>query len=212
MRKYFIALILLAPIFIHSQTFKSYGLRTGYSIESSGWEDPDTLGNNYHNKTYITVFNLGLYGEFFAFKNFNTIVDLGYKWRQYFFQYDQGNVNDIRDIRNSFSYITLSVSEKIKFDSDRWSFYVYGGLKSDLQLSKSTEKDIQDVFDKSESLLFGTTAGIGFAKRFSKFWRISFDVYFERDFNKMYKSSSGFVRNQEIGLRIGVGPYNPANK
>lgn len=205
-------LILLAPIINNSQTFKSYGLRTGYSLESSGWENPDTLGNNYHNKAYISAFNIGFYGEFLAVKNFNTVIDLGYKWRQYFFQYDLGNVNDVRDIRNSMSFVTLSVSEKIKFDSDRWSIYIYGGLKSDLQLSKSTERDIQNIFESSKSFLIGTTAGVGFAKRFSKFWRISFDVYLERDLNKMYESSSGFVRNQEIGLRIGVGPYNPANK
>jgi hypothetical protein len=212
LKKYCTVFILLVPIILNSQTFKSYGLRTGYSLESSGWEHPDTLGNNYHNKAYISAFNVGLYGEFFAVKNLNTIVDIGYKWRQYFFQYDLGNANDVRDIRNSLSYITLSVSEKIKFDSDRWSIYAYGGLKSDYQIGKSTEKDIQNVFEDSKSFLFGATGGVGFAKRFSKFWRISFDIYFEKDLNKMYESGFGHVQNQEIGLRVGIGPYNPANK
>jgi len=211
-KKYLAVLFLLLPLLIQSQTFKSYGIKTGHSFDASGWEHPDTLGNNYHNKAYISTFSMGLFGEFFGQKYFNGMIDLGYKWRQFFFQYDLGNPNDNRDIRNAFNYFTLAITEKVKVESGRWNVHMYAGVKTELMFSKNIERDIQNIFENSKSLLYGFTAGAGFSKRFSQFWRISFDVYFERDLTKMYESNTGFIRNQEIGVKIGVGPYNPAKK
>jgi hypothetical protein len=184
----------------------------GFSLHDNGWSKPDTFGFYYHDKVYISTYHFGLYGEFLSTRFLSTMTDLSVVFKKYFFEYDLGNVNDAREVNNSSYLIRLSVYEKLKFDFDRWSIYTFGGLRSDFRLNKSIEKDFQNVFADSKSLLLGTTAGVGFGKRISRFWRISFDIYYDYDLTKMYESSNGYVRNSSIGLRIGFGPYNPANR
>lgn len=213
MKKYIILLLVITPLLIHSQTFKSYGLYGGYSFDGKGWENPDTIGSYYHNKVFIKSINLGAYGEFLSKKHFSTMVDVGLKFRQYHFEYDNPpNPDDARLIDNTMYYITAAVYEKFKMDIDKWSLYLYGGINTGIRFNKSVEKDIQDIFENSKSFNAGTTAGIGFRKRIARFLSISFDLYYERDFTKMYESSSGFIRNSEIGFKIGLGPFNPASK
>ena len=212
MRKILFVLILFLPLFAQSQTFKSYGLNFGYSFYDNGWSNPDTFSYYYHDKVYISTYQFGVYGEFLASKFYSTNVNLSFKHRKYFFEYDLGNISDPQEVDNSFSIISLSAYEKIKYDFDRWSIYVFGGLKTDFRISKSVSKDFQGVFAGSDAMIPGITAGAGFAKRISRFWRISFDVYYDYDLTKMYESSTGYVRNNSIGIKIGFGPYNPANK
>ena len=141
------------------------------------------------------------------------MVDIGLKFRNYHFEYDTPpNPDDARLIDNSMYYITASVYEKIKMDFDRWSVYLYGGLKTGIRFNKSIDKDIQDIFETSKEFNAGKTAGIGFRKRIARFLSISFDIYYDRDFTKLYESNSGFIRNSEIGFKIGLGPFNPATK
>ena len=140
------------------------------------------------------------------------MVDLSLRFRKYFFEYDLVNIGDAAEVNNSMVFTTLSVYEKFRIDFDRWSFYVFGGVRADYRLSNSIEKDFQNVFIDSKSFLFGTTAGIGFAKRIARFWRLSFDVYYDYDLTKMYESSIGNVRNNGVGFKIGFGPFNPKNK
>jgi len=184
----------------------------GLSFHDEGWSKPDTFSHYYHDKVYISTYRFGLYGEFLSTKFLSTTADLSIKYRKYFFEYDLGNINDARDVDNYSYIISLSAYEKIKYDFDRWSIYTFGGFRSDFRITKSISKDFQNVFEDSKAVLLGTTAGVGFAKRISRFWRISFDVYYDYDLTKMYESSTGYVRNSSIGLRVGFGPYNPANK
>ena len=212
MRKILLVLILLLPLCARSQTFKSYGLGFGLSFYDNGWSKPDTFSYYYHDKVYISTYNFGVFGEFLASRFLSTTVNVSLKYRKYFFEYDLGNISDAREVDNSFYIISLAAYEKIKYDFDRWSIYAFGGLKTDFRISKSISRDFQNVFANSESVIPGVTAGVGFAKRISRFWRISFDIYYDYDLTKMYESSTGYVRNNSIGLRIGFGPFNPANK
>jgi len=210
--KFIILLLFLSPLIINSQTFKSYGLNFGTTFHEEGWEKPDTFSYYYHDKVYISTYTIGLYGEFLAKKYVSTIVNASFRARQYFFEYDLVDISEAMEVKNTLYFATLSVTEKLKFDFDRWSIYTFGGFKADYQISKSIDKDFQNVFDGSKQFLLGTTAGIGFAKRIAKFWRVSFDLYYDYDITKMYESSNGYVRNQGFGFKIGFGPYNPANK
>lgn len=212
LRKYFFLLILLCPLFSYSQTYKSYGLKFGYSLHENGWNSPDTLGYAYHNKVYIYTAYAGAYGEFFGKKYFNTMVDAALRVRQFFFQFDRASGTQASNERTDSWYFTLAVSEKLKYDYRNWSFYVYAGLKGDVRIHNGVANDFQDVFNNSKSFIFGATSGIGFAKGISKFWRISFDIYYEPDISNTYSSTHGILRTNEIGFKVGFGPFNPANK
>lgn len=205
-------MVLLLPLFTHSQTFKSYGLDFGYNLYDNGWSKPDTFSNHYHDKVYISTYHLGVYGEFLATRFLSTTVNLSLKYRKYFFEYDLGLSSGAMEIDNYFYMIGLTAYEKVKFDFDRWSLYVFGGPKVDLRISKSINKDFQNEFVNSKSVIPGITSGIGFAKRISRFWRISLDVYYDYDLTKMIETPTGYVRNNSVGLRIGFGPYNPAKR
>lgn len=212
LRRIIIFIIFLIPLASNSQTFKSYGFITGYSFKENGWSKPDTFSYYYHDKAYINSITFGLFGEFFSYKYNSTFCDLTIKAREFWFEYDLGNISDAQNVKNTLWYLSLAISEKLKFDSGRWSTYLLGGVRADMMISKNIQKDFQDVFEQSKSVLFGTTVGIGFAKRFSRFLRISFDLYYNYDLTKMYKSSSGEVQLKSLGFRIGIGPFNPAEK
>ncbi len=212
MKKYFVVLFLIIPLVVNSQTYKSYGLKFGYTLNENGWNSPDTQGYAYHNKAYISTVYIGAYGEFFGKKFFNTQVDAAIRVRQYFFQYDKSIVNPPSNERTDSYMFSLAVSEKLKYDFKDWSFYVTGGLKGDVVVHNSIANDFQDVFNNSKTLLFGATTSIGFAKAISKFWRISFDIYYEPDISKTFSSSTGSVRINELGFKVGFGPFNPASK
>jgi hypothetical protein len=200
-------------LLIYAQDFKSYGINTSYTFGAGGWENPDSLGSYYHDKVYINTFSLGFYGEFLNKKYNSTMVDVNFRWRQYFFEYDKTpNANDARLIYNDMYFISMAAYEKIKYDVDRWSVYAFGGLRANLRYKNSVEKDIQSIFFSSKSVTFAATMGIGFRKRIERFMSVSVDLYYDRDFTKMYESSTGYVRNNEFGIRIGFGPFNPAKK
>jgi len=212
LKKYLFALFLLIPLISYSQTYKSYGLKFGYTLHENGWNSPDTQGYAYHNKAYMYSAYIGAYGEFFGKKYFNTMVDAAIRVKQFFFQYDKSPVNPPANERTDSWYFTLAVSEKLKYDYENWSFYVYGGLKGDVKLHNSVANDFQDVFNNSNTFIFGATSGIGLSKGISKFWKISFDIYYEPDITNTFSSAKGIVRTNEIGFKIGVGPFNPGNK
>jgi len=213
LKKYIILLCTLAPLLLQAQSFKSYGLTTSFTLAASGWENPDTLGNYYHNKAYINTFTLGTYGEFLNKKYYSTMIDVLFKWRRYYFQYDlTPSPSQARMINNDMYFLSLAVYEKIKYDNGRWSAYVFGGIRANIRYKNSIEYDIQRIFENSNASSAALTAGIGFRKRIEKFFSISADIYYDMDFSKMYESAGGYVRNSEIGIRIGFGPFNPANK
>jgi len=155
---------------------------------------------------------MGLYGEFLNKKNFSTLVEASFRVRHYFFEYDLDTTSVPMEVKNTLYFTTLSVKEKIRFDFDRWSIYAFAGFKADYRISKSIDKDFQNVFEDSKPFLVGTTAGIGFAKQIARYWRVSFDLYYDYDLTKMIETSNGFTRNEGFGFKIGFGPFNPAKK
>lgn len=211
-RKIIITLFFLLPLFTSTQTFKSYGLSIGTTLHESGWSNPDTFSYYYHDKVYISSINMGIYGEFLSFSNASTMIDLQLKVRQYFFEYDLGSPEDAKEVENNLYFITLGITEKLRVDFDRWSIYGFGGVRFDTRISSSIEKDFPDVFAESKPFLIGTTAGVGFSKRVSRFWRVSFDFFYDYDLVKMYESPNGYIRNQGFGVKVGFGPFNPKKK
>jgi hypothetical protein len=205
-------LFFLLPLIAQAQTFKSYGLNFGTTFENFGWTHPDTSYHSYHEKPHTATYFFGIFGEFFSKKYYSTKVDLAVRSRQYTFEYDVNNPNGAGEPKNTIDYLTLTVSEKLRLDINAWSFYLFGGIRGDFQFHKSIGQDFQNVFGGSKSVLFGLNTGVGIAKRFSKFWRVSFDLYYDPDILKLYNSSLGNVRNSEFGFKFGIGLYNPANK
>jgi hypothetical protein len=212
LKKLIVVLFLLLPLITYSQLFKSYGLQFSSSFENTGWSHPDTVSKYYHDKAYIANYNFGVYGEFLAKKYISTLVNVDLRFRFLHFEYDLGNVADAQMVHNAITYADFSVCEKLKYDKDPWSVYLFGGIKSDIEIHRNIEKDFQNVFNDSKKLLFGVTTGVGFAKRFFKFWRLSFDIYYNHDLTKMYQSGLGKVQLDEFGFKLGIGPYNPATK
>jgi len=213
LKKYIILLLIMVPLLLQSQTFKSYGLQGGYSLAGKGWEHPDSTGSYYHNKAFIQSINIGGYAEFLSKKYYSTMLDIVLKFREYHFEYDlTPNSNDARLIDNNMYILSIAAYEKLKMDFDRWSVYVFGGIRANYRFKNSIDYDILDVFTNSNEFTAGITTGIGFRKRIEKFLSISVDLYYDGDFTKMYESNYGYVRNNEFGIRIGFGPFNPATK
>jgi hypothetical protein len=212
LKKYILVLILLLPGALYSQLFKSYGINFSYSLQSAGWQHPDTISISYHDKPYISRFNAGITAEFFSKKYYSTLCGLSGGVKYYYFEYDVNNPNGPQYVHNDITMLTLSVAEKLRYDLKVWSFYLYGGLKLDYQFHRSLEQDFESEFGNSSPVILGATAGIGFAKGFSKFWRITFDIYYNPDITKMINAPAGSVRNSELGFKLGLGLYNPVNR
>ena len=137
-------------------------------------------------------------------------VDLGFRF--FHFQLDNGNINNVTAVHNQITFANISIFEKLKYDSDPWSVYLFGGVKANIEIKRSIDRDFSNIFSGSKPVIFGLTSGIGLAKRFFRFWRVSFDIYYNHDLTKMYTSNLGNIQLNEFGFKLGVGPYNPATK
>ena len=206
-----IILIIFIPVITQAQIFKGVGAHLGWTIKGYGWNNPDPVLNKlYPSGGSVDEPWLGVYGEFFSKKYYSTMLEAAFRGTNFKFDYntldDHGNITGTETVVNTTNIFCFSVSEKLKYDIHSWSFYATNGLKYSFQTSKDSDVDFQNIINNLKTNSFGYIGGLGTAKAFGKF-RMSLDILYETDFNKIYSSASGYVRKSGISFRAGFGYY-----
>lgn len=194
---------------VHAQSFKGVGARLGWTIKGYGWNvNDENINKFYPGGASVDEPWLGIYGEFLSKKHYNTLVEFGYRNVSFDFDYntldEHGNKTGTETIKNYAGYVSLALSEKIKYDINSWSFYALNGLKIGFETEENMDMDFKNTLSNLKKTTFGYIGGVGSSKSFNHFL-ISLDFLFETDFNKVYNSPTGYIRKSGFGFRVGLG-------
>ena len=207
-------LLFIHPLETYSQKITGYGLKFGYATNTYGWVHPDpVLDTSYYQPTSLT-FQLGLYGEFLNRRFISTNVNWGIKFKSTKFNYPV--YNELREVvgtssvKNDVTWTTIAITERFRLPYQTWLFYVYGGFEGSFRIGKNISAGFENVFDNSKKQTFSISSGIGIAKGMD-FFLFSLEFYFNPDLTKSYTSNSGYMRNTELGLRLGFGLFDADN-
>jgi len=186
--------------------YNGLGGIVGRTINNYGWEHPDTyLSKAYQGPKTMTI-EFSAYGEMLYNRFYSSIIKIGYCEREYSFNFDEknsaGEIVGTKTMIEDIHFLRFSAAEKLKYDIPHYSFYLYAGLRYDLQIAKSVDDDFMNVLGHNSS--YGLTSGIGLEFNFSG-CAVFFEYYYNPDFKKTYSSPDGYVRNTEIGILVGIG-------
>jgi hypothetical protein len=191
------------------RVFNEIGFKVGFTLNEYGWYHPDPFIANAYNHPDISTISVSAYGDFFKFKSFSTLLDAGFLLRGSKFEYDAvdnyGNVIGVKTASNTVYLMSLSLSEKLQYNIKSWEFYAYAGGRGNFTIGKSIEPNFQNVFNNSKTSVFGLTTGIGAGLHPGKKGIIYIELYYNPDFTRTYSSEFGYNKNEEYGIKLGVG-------
>jgi hypothetical protein len=214
MMKKTIFIIMLFPVFLYAQGFKALGGKTGLTVFHSVWDVNDPLINNFYpEKPNFYNAYISIYGEFISKKTLSTCIDLSYHLTDYRFDYTMydkyGQSIGTSTLRNSVQYISILVKEKFRTGNDLGiNYYAFAGPRIELEFNKNVDKDFTDVFDNTNKIVAGITAGGGISYNFNTF-QVLGEVFWHGDVLKTYSSGNGKILNNSIGILLGAGWYVP---
>lgn len=202
-------LFLLQKIKSEFHLINGFGFKLGFTTNEYGWSHPDPFLTKAYRQPSNSTASFSTNGDFFKFNLFSTLLDIGFLWRKYNFEYDAvdsyGNIIDVKTTDNSVFLISISLCEKIEYSIKSWGFYAYAGPRGDFKIGKSIKPNFQNVFDNLKHSNFGLTTGMGIDYGPGRKFIFSLEFYYDPDFTKTFTSDSGFIKNSEFGIKLGVG-------
>jgi len=209
--KALLLILLFISIPLKAQKYEYVGVKFGYSPHVSGWDgNPFNINlyyNHLHEPPKINNLFFGFNFEISRSKFYSTLFELDYKFRNYKFDADKfnefGQFTGTSSTSGDISYLSLSASEKLRYDAGKFSFYAFAGLRTDIFLIKSGYMSLLKQIADMNSFMFGLNSGMGIA--YGKKHRFSLEFYFLPDFTKHYSSSAGDIRYIDYGFIFGYG-------
>lgn len=194
------------------QLFRGIGVKLGLTTNEYGWHHPDAeISRYYRDDPGMGTGGITGYIEMFSFRYLSTVFEIGYGSRSINldrFLYDgNGNVLSTKELKNSFTLLKTSVTEKLKFEKQDekgiFGAYIFGGIKYDNLVSSNIDTAFKGVLDNFNTGIWGAKIGFG-AGGGSSFY-FSAEFYLAADFTKTYSSSAGYFRNTEFGITVAFG-------
>jgi hypothetical protein len=193
------------------QVFKSIGVKISRSLNQYGWQHPFPLitKNFKHPGMYTASF--GGYIEGLSTKYFSTVIELAYRGRSVYFDYNlyDGNGNVISTNETSYGYniTSFGISEKLKYSikagTHELDFYCFAGLRYEQVNAKNLDEKLYFYMSTHRKSNSGYITGLGFSV--GKKFRFSTEVYYLQDFYDFFSTEDGKYKNHEVGLSIGFG-------
>lgn len=193
------------------QIFKSIGIKLSRSVNEYGWQHPFPLITNNFKHPGMYTASFGGYIEGLSTKYFSTVIELAYRGRSIYFDYNlyDGNGNVISTNETSYGYniTSFGISEKLKYSikagTHELDIYGFAGLRYELVRAKDLDEKLYYYMSGHRENNSGYITGLGFS--YGKKFRFSADVYYLRDFSDFFSTPNGSYKNHEVGLTIGLG-------
>ena len=192
----------------YAQLYNGFSINAGYGILRYGWNKPDEyLARMYREPFFIRDLMLGASMEFFRNKFQSVIASAGYKIRVLDFDYDKKNASGVVTGTNTLSCrihtFQFSLSERLRYHFAHLFIFFYAGMRLDLNFDAYAEDPDFNTFTNGiKKTTYGLTTGAGIGFEFRKILNITAEAYYEPDFTKAYTSSTGYLKNSEVGVRL----------
>ena len=199
----FLLLVVLLNQQVNSQTSTSIGLKSGVAFSKQKMKH-SIIAFDYTEQFTVAVFAEGLSSRYFSVVGEISYVRKGFEhWVGTTTEEQPEGTGESIDTGNKFSYISLAISPKLKYDVGYVTPYVCAGPRVDIQISKRKSQLLLFNAEDSKKALFGYSVGFGleFSRLLTK--TLLLEVMISPDISEAYKEPST-TKNRSIQTVVGI--------